>query len=124
MSNKVKLHLEDHGQDFLWFVVEGDKVIEAGPFQNWLWAGKRRAKMIRAAIRRETAWLIERNGRWYAAGPASRYEWQQALVTPDLWTADANKAIRFARKEDAETMIRFEGLQNTVATEHIWTDGR
>jgi hypothetical protein len=40
MTAKIKLHLEDHGQDFLWFIVEGSKVIEAGPFQNWLWAGK------------------------------------------------------------------------------------
>ena len=37
---EMKLHLEDHGQDFLWFKVAGNKVVEAGPFQNWLWAGK------------------------------------------------------------------------------------
>jgi hypothetical protein len=40
MTDKIKIHLEDHGQDFLWFIVDGTKVIEAGPFQNWLWAGK------------------------------------------------------------------------------------
>lgn len=37
---RYKLHLEDHGQDFLWFVVEGGRVIDAGPFQAKLWVGK------------------------------------------------------------------------------------
>ena len=40
-KQRWKLHLEDHEQDFLWFIVEGDTVIEAGPFQNWFWAGKK-----------------------------------------------------------------------------------
>jgi hypothetical protein len=36
-----KIHFEDHGQDFLWFIVdETGKVQDAGPFQGWLWAGK------------------------------------------------------------------------------------
>ncbi len=37
----TKLHLEDFGQDFTYFIVDDDKVTEAGPFQNWLWAGRK-----------------------------------------------------------------------------------
>ena len=40
-SPKYKLYLEDHGQDFLWLVVQGSKIVEAGPFQNSLWAGRK-----------------------------------------------------------------------------------
>ena len=71
----------------------------------------------------ETGWLIERsNGSqplWWGP-PCSRWEWQQALIAPDQWTADASKALRFARREDAEAMIRFEGLQHAIATDHMW----
>ena len=70
-----------------------------------------------------TAWLIERDGQWYAAAPHSRWTTQQAIdanTWRENWTSDANKALRFARKRDAETLIRYEGWQNAVATEHIW----
>jgi hypothetical protein len=69
-----------------------------------------------------TSWLIERSGQWWAAGPCSRWDWQQALVTPELWTSDPNTAVRFARKADAETLIHFEGWKNVAATEHRWID--
>lgn len=36
---RFKLHLEDQGQDFLWFIVSGNTIEEAGPFQNSVWAG-------------------------------------------------------------------------------------
>ena len=71
----------------------------------------------------KTAWLIERAGQWYAAAPHSRWGEQQAIdanTWRENWTSDANKALRFARKRDAETLIRYEGWQNAVATEHIW----
>lgn len=74
----------------------------------------------------ETAgWLIERipvgtQPVWWGP-PCSRWEWQQALVTPDLWTSDASKAVCFARKEDAEAVIRFEGFQHAIATDHMWS---
>ncbi len=38
---RYKLQLEDRGQDFTWFLVEGDIIIDAGPFQAWVWVGKR-----------------------------------------------------------------------------------
>lgn len=72
----------------------------------------------------ETGWLIERtNGGqplWWGP-PCSRWEWQQALVSPELWTTDASKAVRFSRKEDAEAVIRLEGFQNAIATDHMWS---
>ncbi len=37
----MKLIFEDQGQDCLYFVVQGERIVKAGPFQNWLWAGKR-----------------------------------------------------------------------------------
>ena len=72
---------------------------------------------------RETGWLIERKGEWWMAGPCSQWEWERAIVDTSLWTNDANKALRFAREQDAQTMIHFEGFQNAEATEHIWVDG-
>lgn len=42
MARATKLHLEDHGQDLLWLVVDENRtIIEAGLFQNWVWAGRR-----------------------------------------------------------------------------------
>lgn len=74
----------------------------------------------------ETGWLIECIGTphpiWYAAGPRSRWEWQRTLDTPYAWTTDASKALRFARKEDAETLIHLESFQQVIATEHAWCD--
>lgn len=72
-----------------------------------------------------TAWLIERDGQWYAAAPHSRWTTQQAIdanTWRENWTTDANEALRFARKCDAETLIRYEGFQNAVATEHVWLE--
>ena len=36
----VRLDLADHGQDFLWFIVQGGVIAKAGPFQNRIWSGK------------------------------------------------------------------------------------
>lgn len=74
---------------------------------------------------RETAWLVERNGEFWAAGPASSSATDRS-VDPEawrrLWTRDAGAALRFARKQDAETVIQFEGWQHAVATEYMWVD--
>jgi len=37
----IKLELEDYGQDFTYLIVDGDRIVEAGPFQDWLWRGRR-----------------------------------------------------------------------------------
>lgn len=40
MSERIKLYLEDQGQDFLYFIIDGNTIVEAGPFQNSVWAGR------------------------------------------------------------------------------------
>jgi len=62
----------------------------------------------------ETAWLIERQMEegaawlyvidWFAFG----------------WTADSLQAIRFARREDAEQMLKMLENYECKATEHQW----
>ena len=58
----------------------------------------------------EFGWLIEND--WN-----ERPEWWRPLK----WTTDANEAVRFARKEDAERVIREMLFANAHATEHIWS---
>jgi hypothetical protein len=42
LGRMIKVHFDDWGQDLLWFVVnlQTEQVLEAGPFQNRLYAGK------------------------------------------------------------------------------------
>lgn len=70
----------------------------------------------------ETGWLIERGGQWYAAAPHTDWTIKQAVadLNRENWTHDADEALRFARKVDAETLIRFVGWQHAEATEHRW----
>lgn len=39
-ANAVRLDLEDHGQDFTYFVVKDGVIVETGPFQAWVWNGR------------------------------------------------------------------------------------
>jgi hypothetical protein len=62
----------------------------------------------------ETAWLIEQDD------PPVYH-----LVSGDhdeCWTSDVNKALRFARKEDAEAYIDHVGwtVPPVRAAEHMW----
>jgi hypothetical protein len=67
----------------------------------------------------ETAWLIE-------IQIGGRAVWWRAIANCGrTWTTDANEAVRFARKGDAERVIR--GLRGddpvmagAIATEHMW----
>ena len=72
--------------------------------------------------RPEVGWLIERNGQWYAAAPHTDWTIKQAINNrhAENWTHDANEALRFSRKVDAETLIRFVGWQHATATEHAF----
>lgn len=58
----------------------------------------------------ENGWLIEQRGNvpcwWDGEGE---------------WTTDSRKALRFARKQDAETYIDEVGWTEAFASEHIWT---
>jgi hypothetical protein len=69
----------------------------------------------------ETGWLLEQklNGwSWWWTG--TRIEGCR------IWTTDASRAVRFARKEDAERtrdVLRkygVAGMLEAIATEHMW----
>jgi len=62
-----------------------------------------------------TAWLVEQAG-------ANSATWLAEDAPMGCFTADPNNVIRFARKQDAEAVIKILGLQ-AVATEHIWHGG-
>lgn len=74
------------------------------------------------AAKPETGWLIERKGKWYAAAPHSDWDLRDALhdLRGENWTTDASRALRFARQQDAETLIRFVGWQHATATKHAF----
>ncbi|CAA7621103.1 hypothetical protein [Magnetospirillum sp. UT-4] len=40
MGDRIRLHLADHGQDFLRFDIEGGKIVDTQPFQGWCWNGR------------------------------------------------------------------------------------
>ena len=65
----------------------------------------------------EAGWLIELKGtcpKWWRVGGG---------IEPD-WTADASQALRFARKQDAESYIDDIGWTEAFASEHIWCGAR
>jgi hypothetical protein len=84
--------------------------------KNWLWT-HRDALIAAAEAQRwrpiETAWLMEQST---PAGSLYAYQDSNGFVQ---WSCDPNKAIRFARRVDAE-MFGGECLLNWEATEHIW----
>jgi len=59
-------------------------------------------------VRDESGWLIELNG-----GP-TRYWF------PGGWTENPDLALRFARKEDGDAVVRWAGLRLTSVREHLW----
>lgn len=76
----------------------------------------------------ESGWLIElkgtggdewlRNPLTYFAG----LSYADGIITA-LWTTDHLRAVRFARKLDAEHAAEGLGVETTVA-DHIWDDVR
>lgn len=66
----------------------------------------------------ETAWLVEAKSSVFRAPHYFQLEYDND------WTPDANKALRFSRRQDAETMIEHHGWTDAFASEHIWDDGR
>lgn len=65
----------------------------------------------------EIAWLIERKDRGFP-------EWWTGHSGPS-WTDDPHDVVRFARQQDAQTMIRFLWPRDTrffvpMASEHLW----
>lgn len=76
------------------------------------------------------AWLIERPStkggqpRWWRTLVKGRPATIHVIdaTNDNEWTTDANEAVRFARKEDAETVIKALDLPPSLmrATEHVW----
>ncbi len=66
----------------------------------------------------ETGWLVELKGQTpsWSTLFAGDYD--------DHWTEDSTKALRFARKVDAESFIDWHGWTEAFASEHAWDDGR
>lgn len=62
---------------------------------------------------RETAWLVERGD----SGPPRYRTMEQGSI---VWTDDVNKALRFARRQDAE-MFCAEDADAWRVVEHMWT---
>lgn len=66
----------------------------------------------------ENAWLIEQDS------PARGSVWFTAVGPEWRFSSSANDGLRFARKVDAETFIKWLGgnplLSNPRATEHVW----
>ena len=70
-----------------------------------------------AAPSDETGWLIELKGQtptWFQLSHGGD-EW-----IGDDWTPDASKALRFARKADAQAYIDHIGWTEAFASEHMW----
>lgn len=73
-------------------------------------------RLLTAALERakNTAWLLE-----YGVGEGGHPQWWNGIGC----TFDANGAVRFSRKEDAELARRgIEGGYRWTATEHVWMD--
>ncbi len=70
----------------------------------------------KVAASRETGWLVEmiidHEPWWWAIG----------LPNEENWTKDSNRALRFGRKEDAQSFIDDMGWTEVLATEHEWSD--
>lgn len=64
----------------------------------------------------ETGWLIETQNSNCVAWLFIEFK---SILS---WTVDSTLAVRFARKEDAEAVIKLMGLTACIATEHMWSD--
>ncbi len=62
----------------------------------------------------QTAWLVERRDQHYLYVPP------MGLLD---WTADPNKALRLARREDADALAGLCDGDDCEAVEHMWMDG-
>lgn len=63
-------------------------------------------------------WLAELKG----ANP--RWAFLNPMDYDEHWTTDASKALRFARREDAQAFIDHSGWTAVFPTEHVWDDGK
>jgi hypothetical protein len=134
----------DTGEAVAWRFLDNGEIIESGdecpsddcsrwePVNRWAVGSPRSSifKVIRrrlyarpldAALRgrvEETGWLIELKGNtpsWAVVNPRDYDE---------HWTTDSTKAIRFARRQDAQAYIDHIGWTEAFPSEHIWDEPR
>ena len=67
----------------------------------------------------EFAWLIEKSGEVHYSGPMY-YAMSEFSGEEEYWTTDPYRAVRFARQQDADDMIRGFKIANASAVEHGW----
>jgi hypothetical protein len=72
-----------------------------------------RREAIEASKAESSAWLIE----WRK--PGHQPVWWSGPGRHGLWSTP-EFAVRFSRQEDALTTVRYMGLQDCIATEHLW----
>lgn len=93
-------------EDLLWGVVHRIDAALADPVAP-----------VAVSVKDETAWLIELRG--------SRPTWWSLHPEEEPgWVPDANKALRFSRKQDADAYINDTGWTDAFATEHMWSAHR
>jgi hypothetical protein len=71
----------------------------------------RYAHQAPAAARNHVAWLIE------SIDNGKAYWWRGSDFTDD-----ANEAVRFSRREDADQVILERGMDDSFSAEHMWCD--
>lgn len=79
------------------------------------------SKSIEQALE-QTGWLIERND--YYGTQWLRFMGHHGEIPTLEWTTESSIALRFARREDAEWIIRKFPMECVlcVPTEHVWVD--
>jgi len=65
----------------------------------------------------ETGWLCEMPSR---SGPPTWWSLTDTEGDGGYFTSDSSKALRFARKEDAQAYIDEAGWTEIIPTEHQW----
>jgi hypothetical protein len=65
----------------------------------------------------ETGWLIEHTEtpKWWTGWPGSAFD-------VEFWTSESANAVRFSRREDAETMAHYALDGECRITQHMWCD--
>lgn len=87
-------------------------IFEEGATQSALLAIQATEARMAAAVEAETGWLIE--------VPANEHNPIIYYCGKGTYNADASKAVRFCRKQDAEAVMADMGTEKSIATEHRW----
>lgn len=94
---------------WIWWDERAKRQVTEGKPQ---FTGARKYSLSDPAWHRETGWLVERGGN----GTPMYRTLEQGVP---VWTADSLKALRFARREDAE-LFAAEDEDAWLITEHSW----